>query len=211
MNDTPQGVALTAPKQPKPWRWALYLAVVAMAVWAALLVHDRYDMLANPTSRPAEGRPLDLSGLERRKPATRRAAASRPASRPAGSDMASRFAAVIGEALDAGNLSALEGDPGELSPPETAVRRWASRGEGHGRVQELARYDWPGTIEQGASYYGGMLADKGFRCHRESRPAEGTSRLEYIKDETYVVVTLRRQRQDARMSEIAVVVLTVQE
>ncbi len=209
MNDTPERPEAT--NKPKPWRWAVYLALLAMAVCSALLIHEKYEYLVAPASQPSRRRALDLSALRRRTPASRRAAASRPTSRGVSPDVASDLAAIIGEVIDAGNLPALDRDPGELTPPDQAVRLWARWREAHGHRHEFGRYEWPGTVEQGALHYGSVLPDKGFRCLRESRPADGTIRLEYIKGETYVVVTLLRQRRDAKMSEIAVVVLTAQE
>jgi len=209
MNDTPEGPR--ASKQPKLWRWAVYLAMLAMAVGAALLIHRKYAERIAPAPRGSGLPTLDRSAFGRRMSTTRRAASTRPTSRRAPADGASGLAAIIGQALDAGNLPMLDRDPGELSPPDEAVRLWARRGEAHGHVQEMGKYEWPGTVEQGASHYASILMDKGFRCHRESRPADGTIRLEYIKGETYAVVTLLKRRQDARMSEIVVVVLTAQE
>lgn len=192
MNDTPDQPA--PPKGVPRWHWGVYLLLLATAVFAALLIHDRFIA-------PKQGPPPP--------PRARRRYGRYSTTRPARdwkdlSDM-------ISGTIDIETLPQLGRDPGRLPAPPKAVRRVAYRHETAGRVEEYALYELAGTVEQGATHYVHLLLDEGFQCHEDSRAPDGSARLLFAKGMTYARVTLRTYPKDATITLITFVLLTDQD
>ena len=208
----------TAPKGPVMWHWGVGLVVLVLAIWAALLVHEKYDALFDSRRQEPRRRDLRLPTTRRALPATRRAPRRRgpprgagqgppPASRPVAPDMVSAVTRAIG-AID---LPELNRDPGRLAPPAEAVRQWARRRQTPGQVQEFGRYEFAGTPAAAASHYLALLLDSGYDCHNDLRPTGGPIRLEFRKDQTYASVSLRTDPRNAKIVVIGLVVLMTEE
>lgn len=186
MNDTTDQ---PAPRKKMPaWHWALYAAFLAMTVCVALLVLQTHNatMSRRRTVQPHHG----VQGTANAPPAV-------------GGDLSD----IISRSIRDGTLEPAE-DPGGLAAPPRAVRRSAGRQETMGLVQEYARYEYPGTVEQGAAHYVNLLLDEGFTCHEDSRTAGGPVRLLFIKDKAHARVTLRKYSKDETITVIAFILLT---
>lgn len=189
MNETPESPAPRT--QARLWRWAAGLGVLATAVFAAVLVHEKIIV---PRREPA---PV---------PEARRRFGRLPLTRQR-DDWKDLPDAIRGR-IDENALPPLDRNPGRLAPPPKAVRLAAYRRDVPGGVQEYARYELADTLERGAAHYAGLLLNEGFECHNNSRAAGGRARLHFIKGPTHALVTLRTYAKDATITLITVILMT---
>jgi hypothetical protein len=178
---------------------AVYVALLAAALAAAWQIHEVWIA---PASQPP-GHMADLGDTGRARPDDARGP---------------EVARLLDLPMAWRRLELLEGDPGDLSPPPAAERRFACVFNAADRRIELARYHHRGTVASVRAHYAAETAAGGFEALGESK-AGGRVTLVFGKAEvvtgdggagerrTEVRLALHRLREDEKMISILCAVL----
>ncbi len=109
--------------------------------------------------------------------------------------------------LKAMGLTALDGDPGGVAPPQGARRMEAFQRRLEGQSEQRARYELrrPGAAGAAEEHYGRVLAGKGFVQRREVKSGGGSKRLIYAGDGAAATVYLRGLRATDKIEGVEIV------
>ncbi len=112
-----------------------------------------------------------------------------------------------GDWSGAAGLVEMSGDPGEINPPMGAKRRFAfSRVTGDSNEQ-LARYEYTGSILAAAEHYSGVLTGAGFEV-RTACDGDDERLLMASKRMERVVIVLSQSKSSHGKIEISVTLIT---
>ena len=169
----------------------LYIVLLAVSIFAAWQIHlywfadgrrgaSQRPGSHGPTTHPAPSGELDLRMLTAEQPA--------------------------GDWTAAAGLVMMSGDPGGVNPPAGAKRRFAfSRLTGDSNEQ-LARYEYTGSIDAAAGHYKTVLASTGFEV-TTVRPGTDERLLTASRQMERIVVVLRPSKTSHGKVEISVTLI----
>jgi hypothetical protein len=165
--------------------WAVaYLFLVAAGVAGAWAAHELWRSGPTGESPVRQPRCFVLPPTD--------TADSRPATRPTD---------LVG-ALEGEGIRRMAADAPGIDPLPGAIGLSAFRMP-DGSI--VARYTWPGGLDEARTEYGQTLEKKGFSLLGRTTDSDGWTCLTFVKGQRRVIVALRNGPEDAKMVSIRVV------
>jgi len=103
-------------------------------------------------------------------------------------------------------MEALAAEPGDLHPPDRAVRRWCFQTSTGREIIQQARYECPGTIDAACDHYLREASAEGFELLSDHGDAAGKRMMTLGKGEAKMTLAVGKS---LTMPDAASIVLTV--